>query len=517
MNPANWLARSAALTPAAPALLSGLDIIADYGTFARRAASIARALSEQHGVGPGDRVAILMHNCTQYLEVMYGIWWLGAAAVPINAKLHAREAAWIVEDAGARVVFTCAKTQDAFAPIAPDCVTTVFPAGSDDYTALYAHSAGADTLSVPARMSGDDMIWLFYTSGTTGRPKGVMMTCANIQAMILGYTSAIGAHSARDATLYAAPMSHGAGIYNFMHVMTGGRHICPKSGGFDEVEIQTLAPQVGRISMFAAPTMVRRMVDHAKATGGSGEGIDTIIYAGGPMYLADILEAVEVMGPRFAQIYGQGECPMAITALTRAQVADRTHPDWRNRLASVGTAQVASLVQVVGADMALLPAGEIGEIVVSGAAVMKGYWQNETATADTIVDGWLKTGDMGALDADGFLTLHDRSKDMIISGGSNIYPREVEEVLLGHPDVAEVAVVGRKDEEWGETVVAFVVAAPGTDLSRAALDQLCRDHIARFKRPREYVFLDALPKNNYGKVVKRDLREMLADAPPAST
>jgi long-chain acyl-CoA synthetase len=513
MNPANWLARSAALTPDAPALLSGLDIVADYSTFARRAAAIASALARLHGVGPGDRVAILMHNCTQYLEVMYGIWWLGAAAVPINAKLHAREAAWIVEDAGARVVFTCAKTDEAFAPIAPGCVTATIQAGSDGYETMY--DAGA--VGVPAAMSGDDMLWLFYTSGTTGRPKGVMMTCANIQAMILGYTSAIAAHSADDATLYAAPMSHGAGIYNFMHVMAGGRHFCPKSGGFDEAEIQALAPQIGRISMFAAPTMVRRMVDHAKTTGGNGDGIDTIIYAGGPMYLADILEAVEVLGPRFAQIYGQGECPMAITALTRAQVADRTHDNWRSRLASAGTAQVASLVQVVGDDMAPLPAGEIGEIVVSGAAVMKGYWQNETATADTIVDGWLKTGDMGALDADGFLTLHDRSKDMIISGGSNIYPREVEEVLLGHPDVAEVAVVGRKDEEWGETVVAFVVAVPGATLTRATLDQLCTDQIARFKRPREYVFPDALPKNNYGKVVKRDLREVLENTPPASS
>jgi long-chain acyl-CoA synthetase len=516
MNPANWLARTAALTPKAPALLSGLDIVADYATFARRAAAIASTLSRQHGVGPGDRVAILMHNCTQYLEVMYGIWWLGATAVPINAKLHAREAAWIVNDAGARVVFTCNKTHGAFARTAPDCVATVVPAGSDDYNAMYTHSPVAGPLDDPARMSGDDMMWLFYTSGTTGRPKGVMMTCANIQAMILGYVSAIGAHSAADATLYAAPMSHGAGIYNFMHVMAGGRHICPKSGGFDEAEIQALAPQIGRISMFAAPTMVRRMLDHAKTTGGSGEGIDTIIYAGGPMYLADILEAVDVMGPRFAQIYGQGECPMAITALTRAQVADRRHANWRSRLASVGTAQAASLVQVVGADMAPLLAGDIGEIVVSGAAVMKGYWQNETATADTIVDGWLKTGDMGALDPEGFLTLHDRAKDMIISGGSNIYPREVEEVLLSHPDVSEVAVVGRKDKEWGETVVAFVVAVPGCELESAALDQLCRDHIARFKRPRDYVFLQALPKNNYGKVVKRDLREMLEDTPTAS-
>ncbi len=261
--------------------------------------------------------------------------------------------------------------------------------------------------------------------------------------------------------------------------------------------------------MFAAPTMVHRLVEVAKATGATGEGLDTIIYAGGPMYFADIVEAVDVLGPRFAQIYGQGECPMAITVLSREQVCDRKHPRWQERLKSVGVAQVASRVRVVGEDMKDLPNGEIGEIVVSGSAVMLGYWNNEDATASTIIDGWLKTGDMGALDEDGFLTMHDRSKDMIISGGSNIYPREVEEILLMHPDVSEVAVVGRFHEEWGEEVVAIISPEKGKTVDFAELDQLCIDNIARFKRPKQYIAMEQLPKNNYGKILKRDLREML--------
>ncbi len=315
-----------------------------------------------------------------------------------------------------------------------------------------------------------------------------------MMAMVMGYNDGIGTHAPEDSTLYAAPMSHGAGIYNFMFVMAGSRHICPVSGGFDEAEILELAPRVGRLSMFAAPTMVRRLVDHAKAHGSTGEGIDTLIYAGGPMYFADIVEAVDVLGNRFAQIYGQGECPMAITTLPKALVSDRTHPRWRERLTGVGYQQSISKVRVVDQDGQNLPAGEIGEIVVSGMAVMKGYWNNLEATANAIRDGWLWTGDMGALDEDEFLTLHDRSKDMIISGGSNIYPREVEEILLTHPAVAEAAVVGKVHDEWGEVVVACVVCENGQPFDPEALDKLCIDNIARFKRPKHYVQLRACQK-----------------------
>lgn len=504
MNPAEWLLATSKISPDAPALFKGEELVADYREFARRAAAIAGAL-EVRGVGKGDRVAILMKNCTEYLEVMYGIWWAGAAAVPINAKLHAKEAAWVIEDAGARIVFASQSNADELAEIAPECIDEMLIPNTKAFKALY----DAPRSQSPAAIERDDMLWLFYTSGTTGRPKGVMMTAQNILAMVSGYYAGVGSHSAEDATLYAAPMSHGAGIYNFMHVIAGGRHMCPLSGGFDEAEIFELAPRFGRISMFAAPTMVRRMIDFAKETGATGEGLDNIIYAGGPMYFADIVEAVEVLGPRFAQIYGQGECPMAISVLPKNIVADRTHPRWRERLTSVGYQQTVSRVRVVDERGAEVASGEIGEIVVSGHGVMKGYWKNPEATAKTIRDGWLWTGDMGALDEDGFLTMHDRSKDMIISGGSNIYPREVEEILLTHPNVAEASVVGRPHEEWGEVVVACIVCEAGSSVDPAELDTLCIDNIARFKRPKDYKIMDTLPKNNYGKVVKTELRKLV--------
>ena len=239
------------------------------------------------------------------------------------------------------------------------------------------------------------------------------------------------------------------------------------------------------------------------------QSFKTIVYGGAPMYVADIQRALRVMGPRFVQIYGQGETPMVGTVLSRADLADTAHPRHLARIASIGVAQTPVRVRVTDAEGRDLPLGEIGEIVVKGDSVMAGYWANPEATAVAVKDGWLFTGDMGALDADGYLTLKDRSKDLIISGGSNIYPREVEETLLHAPGVAEVAVVGEPDAEWGENVVAFVVLQAGTDVTEAALDAHCLAEIARFKRPKRYIFVSALPKNNYGKVLKTELRARL--------
>ncbi|MFY0690471.1 MAG: AMP-binding protein [Paracoccaceae bacterium] len=503
MNPAIWLERTAKKAPRALALFAGTQCVADYATFAGRAAALAAALADR-GVAPGDRVALFCTNCTEYLEALYGIWWLGAVAVPINAKLHASEAAWIIGDAGARIVFTDDKSRAGLAEKLNGDVAC-FSVHSTEFDRMRSAKAARG----PALSDPDDTVWLFYTSGTTGRPKGVMITAGNLASMTLSYFADVDDVFPEDAILYAAPMSHGAGIYNFMHVLRGARHVVPQSGGFDAAEILALSPRIGSVSMFAAPTMVRRLVDEARATRQTGDGLRTIVYAGGPMYEADILEAVETLGPCFVQVYGQGECPMGITALSRGDVADRTHPRWRARLNSVGRAQSEVEVAISDTEGREVPHGTVGEIVVRGRTVMKGYWKNPDATADTIRDGWLWTGDMGHMDPDGYVTMQDRSKDMIISGGSNIYPREVEEVLLSHPDVREVAVVGKPDPEWGEIVVAFVVTKAGEPLDGASLDALCLDTIARFKRPKRYRFADALPKNNYGKVLKTELRAIL--------
>ena len=492
MNLANWLMRTAQVSGDQPALFHGTDQIANYAELANMVQSCAAWLQD-NGVAPGDHIGIFMKNTPEYLAVFYGIWAAGAVAVPINGKLHPKEADWILENAEAKFVFCCEGLGAALSEI-KCCVHVFVPALGDFKDGRSFHIVDRHS---------DDLAWLFYTSGTTGRPKGVMITHGMICQMALGYFADVDHVSAQDTALYAAPMSHGAGLYNIMHMRVGARHVVPKSGGFEEGEIFELARHFGNVHMFAAPTMVKRMTQIAKEHGETGAGIRTIVYAGGPMYLADIIEAVDHFGPIFVQVYGQGECPMGITALSREEVCDRTHPNWKERLKSVGRAQSTVEVQIGDENGNILPIGEIGEIMVRGDLVMPGYWKNPDASEKTLRNGWLQTGDMGAMDQDGYVTMHDRSKDMIISGGTNIYPREVEEVLMTHPDVIEASVVGRPNAEWGEDVVAFVVG----DVSTDALDDLCLSQIARFKRPKDYVFLDQLPKNNYGKVLKTVLRE----------
>ena len=506
MNLAEWLLRTARLMPDRPALLSGDRIVADYRAFARSAARTAGAFRERFGVMPSDRVALFMPNHPAYLEILHATWFAGGAVVPINYKLHPKEAAWIIENAGAKLVFASEEMSHALAESLPTS-SRLIVVPSAEFAALRE----TEPMTAPAPRGRGDLAWLFYTSGTTGKPKGVMISNGNIHAMAFAYFVDVDEVKLDDAALYAAPMSHGAGLYNFMHVLRGARHVVPESGGFDPAEILDLGRGLGGISMFAAPTMVRRIVDRAKASGETGEGLRSIVYGGGPMYVADIEEAVGVMGPRFIQIYGQGESPMTITALSRALVANRTHPRWRERLGSVGVAQSCVELRIADAEGRSLPPGETGEILVRGASVMLGYWRNEEATASTLRDGWLWTGDVGAMDEDGFLTLKDRLKDVIISGGTNIYPREVEEALLLHPSVAEVSVVGRPNAEWGEDVVAFVVTAPGAPLDEVELDRHCQAHIARFKRPKAYFAMTELPKNNYGKVLKTELRARFAE------
>jgi len=457
MNIANWLKQTAQRTPEAPALVYGTEVVADYQTFFARASGLASSL-KQMGIGPGDRVALFMKNHPNYLIALYGIWMAGAATVPVNAKLHPKEAAFILENSGSVLCFVSGGMEADLS-----AATEIKLVNSDNAT--FAAMTTAKPCEI-ARQETDDLAWLFYTSGTTGKPKGVMITHGMLLATSIGYPADVDAVTSDDAALYAAPMSHGAGLYAMIHVRMGARHICPVSGGFDPTEVMQLATHAGNLSMFMAPTMVRRFTDAAKAADDRVAGMKTIVYGGGPMYVADIIEAVDWFGPKFVQIYGQGECPMAITSLSRAEVADRSHPRWKTRLASVGSAQ--SLVEVQIGDENGKPLGidVAGEIMVRGLPVMPGYWQNPEATANSLKDGWLLTGDVGILDAEGYLTLQDRSKDVIISGGTNIYPREVEEVLLTHPLISEVSVVGRPSDEWGEDVVAFFVAANGRDWSR---------------------------------------------------
>jgi long-chain acyl-CoA synthetase len=495
MNLALWLARAGLSHPSQPASATGTRVVATYGELAIRAARLAGALRDRFKLAPGERVAIVAKNSPAYLELLYGIWHAGLAAVPANAKLHGSELGYILEHSGARICFVSPGLDAEIAPHAPQSLERMIVIGGHEYEALLA----ADAID-PVPRAGDDLAWLFYTSGTTGRPKGAMLTHRVLAAASFAYMTEVDPVGPGDTILHAAPMSHGSGLYIMAHVARLGVQVVPESGGFEPEEIFSLFGAYRRVSMFAAPTMIKRLVECPAEP--HADNIRTLIWGGAPMYVEDALAALDRFGPRLAQIYGQGESPMTITTLSKEDIADRAHPRWRDRLGSAGRPYACLEVTVADGDDRPLPAGETGEILCRGEVVMPGYWRNDEATAATMRGGWLHTGDVGAFDAEGYLHLKDRSKDLIISGGSNIYPREVEEVLLTHPAVREVSVIGRADREWGEVVVAYVVG----EAERDALDALCLARIARFKRPKDYVFVPALPKNNYGKILKTELR-----------
>ena len=499
MNIAQLLARAAGRHAERPALALGTTVVADYAAFAGGVARLAGGLAAR--LRPGDRVGLVIKNSPEYAQAMFACWHAGLVAVPINAKLHPKELEYILGHSGCRLCFAGPDLLPDLADLAVPALDDVVAPGGDAWRTLFA-----SPLPMVER-APDDPAWLFYTSGTTGRPKGVTLTQRNLMAATLNYFSDVDTIVPGDAIIHAAPMSHGSGFYMLPHVAKGAVNVTPVSGGFEPAEIFELLRVHQGVTMFAAPTMVKRLVEHRDD--GPLPGLKTIVYGGGPMYITDCQAALARFGNALVQIFGQGESPMTITCLPRADHADTGHPRHLERLASVGLAFTGVDVRVGGPDDAALPPGEIGEVLVRGDTVMAGYWENPTATAETLRNGWLHTGDVGRLDADGYLTLMDRSKDVIISGGSNIYPREVEEVLLRHPAVSEVSVVGARDAEWGEIVVAFVVPR-GTPPQTGELDALCLESIARFKRPKRYVMVDGLPKNNTGKVLKTRLRERLA-------
>jgi acyl-CoA synthetase (AMP-forming)/AMP-acid ligase II len=296
-------------------------------------------------------------------------------------------------------------------------------------------------------------------------------------------------------------------MYSLPHILAGGHQIILSS--FQPEEVIACINHHTSVSMFAAPTMVTRLI-HSDAVGAMRpENIKCLQYGGAPMYVADLEEALAVFGPRLYQLYGQGESPMTITGLSKHLHLDDDMDGRLLRLGSVGYARSGTEVKIMNEAGDFLPAGVVGEVVTRSDCVMMGYWGDKSATDAAINQGWLRTGDIGVMHEDGLLTLHDRSKDLIISGGSNIYPREIEEILLRDPNVMECAVIGKRDTDWGEVPVAFIVLRDGMQVNSDQLDQLLLENIARFKRPREYYFVSELPKNNYGKVLKTVLRASL--------
>ena len=490
-----------------PAVCLGDSTVHTYARLCARAAALASCLRSKFGLEQGDRIAIVMTNVPEYLEVLFGTWWAGMIVVPINARLHAREIEYILQKSNARLCFVNADTESALSDI------SLSAEALKHVISVQGHEFRQMQMSDPSELvhcETAEPAWLFFTSGTTGRPKAATLTHRNLLMMTLSYLADIQHVTPHHAIFHAAPMSHGTGLLAIPHLAKGSPNVLLESRSLDHSEIFETLGTYRNVTMYHTPTMVKRLTNHPQLATAPLQNLDCVFYGGSPMYVADLMLAIERLGPRLAQMWAQAETPNTGTVLTKAHHADTGHPRYMARMASAGTVRTGVELRTADPSGETVPCGELGEVLVRGDTVMAGYWEAPEATAETIRGGWLHTGDIGSIDQDGFLSIQDRVKDMIISGGFNIYPREIEEVLLSHRGVAEAAVIGRPHSDLVEEVVACVVTAPGETVTASDLDGLCLNHIARFKRPREYFFLSELPKGYYGKIEKRRLREHLA-------
>lgn len=508
MNACAFLQKAARERGDAPAIIHGDEIIG-YTEFYDRALRLGGNLLER-GLERGDRVAFALANSPRILETIYGCFAAGLIVVPVNPRLHAREIGYIVENSGARLLVHgpeyhegIVADSDAFGTL----TQRVCPGESAGAAAYDELLEPFSRLDEPVDVDPTDPAWLFYTSGTTGRPKGATWTHRTIRCMLMNYLADVHSIQPGEMVLHAAPMSHGSGIVALPAVARGATNAIYTAKSF---EPKTLFAEIERLRVshiaFLAPTMIIRMLEDFVPGQFDLSTLKAVCYGGAPIYVRHLQQAMEAFGPVFAQIYGQGEAPITITGLNAAAHAELVAAG-DERIGSAGTIRTDVEVRIVDPHDNPVPIGEPGEVVARGDVVMAGYWGNEEATAETLRGGWLHTGDIGALDERGYLFLLDRAKDVIISGGNNVYPREVEEVIVRHPAVATAVVLGIPDDYWGEAVHAVVVLEPGAEATAEELIRFCGDHVAGYKKPKAVDFVDELPVSAYGKVQRREMRD----------
>lgn len=507
MNIAQLLDNSARNFPERPAVSIGREPQLDYASLGLRAARLSASL--QHLTADSGSVAITLPNCLEYIEILFGIWGAGLAAAPMNAQLSPSELAFMIKDCGARVVFSSAGQAEALRDLLPPDTVLLVPG-----SARYAEALEAAPAAVAER-GRDDLAWIFYTSGTTGQPKGAMLSHGNLMAMTLSYFADIDALNERDALLHIAATSHASGLFGLSFIAQAGNNVLMESASFDATELATLINHYESLTFFMPPTLLRRLGRYPELAQADMRHVKTVLLGAAPITPSDLRAGHALFGPRLWNGYGQGESPCTITALNQSMIARAIAEEDDARLSSVGNVRTGLRIAIMDENGNALPAGETGEIAVRGATVMLGYLNRPDATEEALLGGWLRTGDVGRLDKRGFLTLLDRKKDVIISGGMNIYAREVEDVLMEAEGVTDIAVIGIPDEEWGESVVALVITGEQAPDHRA-LDRFCLERMARFKRPKYYLYVDDLPRNASGKVLKRQLREKIAGIERAS-
>ena len=458
---------------------------------------------QSRGVGKGERILVQSQNCNQMFEAMFACFRIGAVYVPTNFRQTAEEVAGLAQTAGiAGMICNAAFPDHAAAVGAPWVIAIGAAEFGPDYDALVAENMGQKPQEVP--VDRDDPCWFFFTSGTTGRPKASVLTHGQMAFVVNNHlTDLMPGLMAGETSLVVAPLSHGAGVHQLTQVARGVTTILMPSERFDIAAAWEIVARHRVATIFTVPTILKMMVEHEAAGRFDHSSLRYVIYAGAPMYREDQKRALKVLGPKIVQYFGLGEVTGAITVLPAHLHEAEDGPGVK--LGTCGFERTGMQIQIQDDSGAALAPHETGEICVIGPAVFAGYWDNPEANAKSFRNGWFRTGDLGHVDEQGFLYITGRASDMYISGGSNVYPREIEEKILTHPAITEVAVLGLPDPVWGEVGVAVCVATGA--VTEAELAAHLEGKVARYKMPRRFLFWESLPKSAYGKITKKMVRE----------
>lgn len=468
-----------------------------FGALQTRVGHVAAAL-KRSGIGRGDRVAVLLHNRPEFIESYFAATGIGAIFVPLNWRLHAAEHAALLADAEPKLLIAARDYAPSFARLqheAPSLQRVIVADGSWGKDTYEAWIAPGETMPATEAISPETEAAILYTSGTTSRPKGVVLTHGNYLADFANVASVV-RPDATSVNLQISPLYHAACIHSFFHLACGGATVLIEK--FDAGEALRLIEQQRASYFFAAPTALYQMMDHPDFAMRDRSSLKAISYGAAGISKARLSEAARAFGPILLHAYGMTETTSHASILHSA--------DHAVALGSIGNGVGRCEIRVLDERNEVCTPGEIGEIVIRGPNVMKGYWKRPDATAEAIRGGWLHSGDLARIDANGFVYVVDRKKDMVISGGVNIYPREIEDVISAHPAVAEVAVFGVADAHWGEALAAAIVLRTGHSAAPTEIVAFCRERIGGYKVPKRIQILAELPKNASGKILKTELR-----------